>query len=66
MAAGPNPTTAPLEAYVREAAAAAGLNLNAQQLAGVVEAYVRMASFGNLIMDFPLDETDEPAPVYVP
>ncbi len=55
-----------LEAYVRETARLAGLNLQAHHLPGVVEHFARLAQQAEPLMAFPLDETLEPAEIYFP
>lgn len=56
----------PLETWARETAARLGLPLQAPHLPGVVENLRRLAAQGERVMAHPLDETDEPAPVYRP
>jgi len=51
---------------VREVAALVGLTLGPHHLPGVAENYARLAAQAELLMAFPLEEGDEPAPVYVP
>jgi hypothetical protein len=55
-----------LERTVRELARQAGLELQPHHLPGVLESYARLEQQGELLMAFPLDDADEPAPVYVP
>ena len=55
-----------LEAYVRETARLAALNLQAHHLPGVVKHFARLAQQAEPLMAFPLDETLEPADVYFP
>ena len=55
-----------LEAYVRETARLAALNLQPHHLPGVVEHFGRLAQQAEPLMAFPLDETLEPADIYFP
>lgn len=55
-----------LEAYVRETARLAALNLQAHHLPGVVEHFARLAQQAEPLMAFPLDEALEPADIYFP
>ena len=54
------------EAYVELAAAAIGLPIPPQYLAGTALNFERSAAFARLVMDFPLPPEVEPAPVFEP
>ena len=55
-----------LQRFVREAARQAGLNLNPERLAAVTEQFARLSQQGELVMTFPLDDSEEPAAVFTP
>jgi hypothetical protein len=54
------------EAYVDAAARLIGLPLDPAHRAGVVLNLERIAQMAALVMEFPLPEETEPAPVYAP
>ena len=54
------------EAYVDAAAALIGLPLDPAHRPGVVLNLERIAAMAALVMEFPLPEETEPAPVYTP
>jgi hypothetical protein len=54
------------EAQVRVAAATVGLDIAAEHLPGVVMYFQMIASFADLVSEFPLDMTMESAAVYIP
>jgi hypothetical protein len=54
------------EAYVDAAAALIGLPLDPAHRPGVVLNLERVAAMAALVMEFPLPEETEPAPVYTP
>jgi 1-carboxybiuret hydrolase subunit AtzG-like len=51
---------------VREAARRVGLELQPQHLPGVAEHFARLTAQAELLLAFPLEEDDEPAPVFTP
>lgn len=53
-------------AYVDAAAAAIGLPLDPAHRPGVIANIERIAGFAKLVMELPLDEAAEPAPVFKP
>ena len=55
-----------LEAYVDTAARLVGLPLDPAHRPGVVLNLERIAAMAALVMEFPLPEETEPAPVYEP
>jgi len=61
-----DPQQAALQRTVQTLAAQVGLELRPQHLPGVAEAYGRQAQQGELLLAFPLEEDDAPAPVYTP
>ena len=54
------------EAFVAAAAPALGLDLDAAHRPGVVANMARIAGLAQLVVEFPLAEADEPAPVFTP
>ena len=60
----PDPTD--IEAYVDAAAQLVGLPLDPAHRPGVVLNLGRIAQMAALVMEFPLPEETEPAPVYEP
>ena len=54
------------EAYVDAAAALIGLPINPAHRPGVVVNIERLAQMAALVVDFPLPEEAEPAPVFRP
>ncbi len=54
------------EAAAQAAAAQVGLRLQPHHLPGVAENLARLTLQGELLLTFPLDESEEPAPVYRP
>ena len=54
------------KAYVEAAAQLVGLSLDPAHLPGVILNLERIAEMAGLVMDFPLPEETEPAPVYEP
>lgn len=54
------------ESAVTQAARALDLTFDAAHLPGVLLYYRMLADFAALVSDFPLDENDEPAPVFTP
>jgi 16S rRNA U1498 N3-methylase RsmE len=54
------------QSYVREAARQAGLTLSPERLAAVTEHFARLAQQAEGVLAFPLDEDEEPAPVFTP
>ena len=54
------------EGYVDAAAAAIGLALDPAHRPGVVLNMLRIAEMAALLMEFPLPQACEPAPVFVP
>ena len=60
----PDPTD--IEAYVDATAQLIGLPLDPAHRPGVVLNLGRIAQMAALVMDFPLPEETEPAPVYEP
>jgi hypothetical protein len=55
-----------IEAYVEAAAQLVGLPLDPAHRPGVVLNLGRIAQMAALVMEFPLSEETEPAPVYEP
>jgi 1-carboxybiuret hydrolase subunit AtzG-like len=55
-----------LQRAVRAAAEQAGLPLAPEHVPGVAEHYARLAAQAELLLAFPLEDADEPAPVYTP
>lgn len=53
-------------AYIDQAATVVGLPLPADYHQGVVENFERIAAIAQLILEFPLDEAIEIAPVFEP
>jgi Protein of unknown function (DUF4089) len=53
-----------LAAWVDQMAALIGLPLDPEHRPGVVENFARIAPIAQLVMDFPLPETTEAAPVF--
>lgn len=53
-------------AYVNQAATIVGLPIPADYHQSVVENFERIAAIAQLVMEFPLDETIEIAPVFEP
>ena len=53
-------------AYVDAASAAIGLGLDPAHRPGVIANMQRIATFAQLVMEFPLDDTVEPLPLYRP
>ncbi len=53
-------------AYVDRAAAIIGLEIAPEHRPGVVQQLAGTLALAALIMDFPLDDTVEPAPVFRP
>lgn len=53
-------------AYVDQAAAITGLPIPPEYHASVVENFERIAAIAQLVLDFPLPEETEIAPVFVP
>jgi len=53
-------------AYVDAAAAALGLPLDPAHRPGVIANIERIAGLARLVMELPLDEASEPAPVFKP
>lgn len=53
-------------AYVDEASAAVGLSIDAGERAEVTANLKVLVDYARLVMDFPLPETDEPAPRFTP
>ncbi len=51
-------------AYVDAAAAALGLPLDPAHRPGVIANIERISGFASLVMEWPLDTSAEPAPVY--
>lgn len=56
----------PFEAAVKAQAAILGLEISQLHLAGTVENLRRIAALAKLVMECPLPEDTEPAPVYAP
>jgi hypothetical protein len=54
------------EAYVDAAAAVAGLAIDPAHRPGVLANFERIAQIAALVMEFPLDEQVEAAPVFQP
>lgn len=53
-------------AWLHEAAAQAGLTLQAHHEAGVAERFAQLAAQAETLLAVPLEEDDLPAPVYRP
>ena len=53
-------------AYVEAAAQLVGLSLDPTYLPGVILNVERIAQMAGLVMDFPLPDDTEPAPVFTP
>lgn len=53
-------------AYVEAAAQLVGLSLDPAYLPGVILNVERIAQMAGLVMDFPLPDDTEPAPVFTP
>ena len=53
-------------AYVEAAAQLVGLSLDPTYLPGVILNIERIAEMAGLVMDFPLPDDTEPAPVFTP
>ncbi|HTW54504.1 MAG TPA: DUF4089 domain-containing protein [Stellaceae bacterium] len=54
------------KAYVAAVAQLVGLSLDPAYLPGVILNVERIAAMAGLVMDFPLPEDTEPAPVFTP
>ena len=54
------------KAYVEATAQLVGLSLDPAHLPGVIVNLERIAQMAGLVMEFPLPEETEPAPVYTP
>ncbi|HTC18794.1 MAG TPA: DUF4089 domain-containing protein [Stellaceae bacterium] len=54
------------DSFVTQAAAALGLPLSAKHRPGVVHNLARISAIALLVMEFPLPEKTEPAPVFRP
>jgi len=54
------------EDYVKAVAAAVGLPIPAEYLAGTVANFERTATLARMLMDFPLPADVHPAPTYEP
>ena len=54
------------KAYVEAAAQLVGLSIDPAHLPGVILNLERIAEMASLVMEFPLPEETEPAPVYEP
>lgn len=52
--------------YVDRTAQLIDLPLNPEHRPGVVENFARIAAIANLVMEFPLPEDAEPAPLFEP
>lgn len=59
-------TTKALDEYVDRTAQAIDLPLAPEYRPGVVENFVRIAAIAQLVTEFPLPDTIEPAPVFEP
>jgi hypothetical protein len=55
-----------IEPYVDAAAALVGLDLDPEHRPGVILNMERIAAMAALVMDFPLPDETEPAPVFHP
>lgn len=55
-----------VRAYVEAAAPLVGLSLDPSYLPGVILNIERIAQMAGLVMDFPLPDDTEPAPVFTP
>ncbi|NYZ11344.1 DUF4089 domain-containing protein [Azospirillum sp. RWY-5-1] len=55
-----------IPAYVDQAAAVIGLPIDPAHRPGVIMNFERVAGMAALVLDLPLSDTDEVAPVYVP
>ena len=53
-------------AYIEAAAQLVGLSLDPTYLPGVILNIERIAEMAGLVMDFPLPDDTEPAPVFTP
>ncbi|WP_008308694.1 DUF4089 domain-containing protein [Leptolyngbya sp. PCC 6406] len=56
----------PWQAYVETTAALLHLEIPAVILPSVVENFDRIVAIAQPVLDFPLGETDEPAPIFDP
>jgi hypothetical protein len=59
-------TTKALDEYVDRTAQAIDLPLAPENRPGVVDNFVRIAAIAQLVTEFPLPDTIEPAPVFEP
>jgi hypothetical protein len=59
-------TGEPDEASIAHAARAVNLPIAPEHLPGVLHYYRMVATFAAHVMEFPLDENDEPAAVFTP
>ena len=59
-------TTKDLDEYVDRLSGAIDLPLAPEPRPGVVENFVRIAAIAQLVTEFPLPDTIEPAPVFEP
>ena len=55
-----------VRAYVEAAAQLVGLSLDPAYLPGVILNVERIAQMAGLVMDFPLPDDTEPAPIFTP
>jgi hypothetical protein len=60
------PTASDLEAYLDAAAPVLGLTVRPEWRAAVLANLTVTARFAALVAEFPVDEREEPAPVYRP
>lgn len=61
-----DPTTTEAEAYLDAALAALGLSIDPAWKSSVLANLQRNAEVARLFLDFPLDDSEEPAPVFAP
>ena len=54
------------EAYVAAMLPAIGLRIDPAWKPGIVANFTRTAEIARLFLDFPLDDAEEPAPVFTP